>query len=246
VDVNLEAEVKQNSRIFFKAVRVKLISLFRLQKRNIIIFLILVLAARAFFIYPDRNAQADWEGLKKNQSISPETLDPMKRIDNEKIPSSSIFIKQQEVCSGKKEDNDDNQDRLKIEKARILVSGYPIEAMLSSIYGREDKTALFLISIAKKESNWGRYGLKNNGKDCYNYWGYKGSYNLVRGYSCFDSPEQAVKIVGDKIDSLVDKQIDTPSKMIVWKCGSSCSGHDPTDVRKWISDVDLYYKKLDS
>ena len=67
------------------------------------------------------------------------------------------------------------------------------------------------------------------------------------GHTCFDSPEDAVNSVAKRIDSLVnDKKINTPAKMVVWKCGSSCRTHDPGSVSKWISDVDFYLKKLNS
>jgi hypothetical protein len=118
--------------------------------------------------------------------------------------------------------------------------------MLPYIEKRDKKTAYFLIAIAKKESDWGKHAPSKNGRDCFNYWGYKGNYKPSMGYSCFDSPEQAIQVVGDRIQKLVDKKIDTASKMVVWKCGSSCAGHDAADVRKWISDVDLYYRKMDA
>ncbi|EKE10736.1 MAG: hypothetical protein ACD_15C00207G0017, partial [uncultured bacterium] len=66
------------------------------------------------------------------------------------------------------------------------------------------------------------------------------------GYSCFDSPEQAVLVVGDRIEDLMEKKVNTPAKFVVWKCGSSCSGHNPRDVQKWIQDVASYYKKINS
>jgi len=111
---------------------------------------------------------------------------------------------------------------------------------------KEDgQTASFLIAIAKKESNWGKHSPQKSGRDCYNYWGYKDGYKQTEsGYSCFDSPEQAIETVGGRIDNLIGKKIDTPAEMVVWKCGSSCAGHDSQDVKKWIADVGLYYRKL--
>jgi hypothetical protein len=101
------------------------------------------------------------------------------------------------------------------------------------------------VAIAKKESNWGKRSPVKSGRDCYNYWGYRGGYNMTdSGYSCFDSPEQAVQEVGDRIEKLLSQQINTPSRMIVWKCGRTCAGHDPAGVAKWISDVEHYYNKL--
>jgi len=126
-----------------------------------------------------------------------------------------------------------------------MVSGHPITKMISEIVQKDKRVASFLVAIAKKESNWGKYSPKKNGRDCYNYWGYRGTYNQTpSGYSCFDSPEQAVDVVGNRIGELIDQQIDTPQKMIVWKCGKSCDGHSGTSVKKWISDVDYYFGRI--
>lgn len=128
-----------------------------------------------------------------------------------------------------------------------MVEGFPMEDMVPAISKKNREVASFLIAIAKKESNWGKYSPSKEGRDCYNYWGYRGSYNQTdSGYSCFDTPEQAVEAVGERIQELIDQEINTPERMIVWKCGSSCAGHDPYSVKKWIADVDMYYKKLNS
>jgi hypothetical protein len=126
-----------------------------------------------------------------------------------------------------------------------LVTNYPIKEMAPHIAKQDKKVAAFLVAIAKKESNWGKYTPKKNGRECYNYWGYRGKENpTVSGYSCFDTPAQAVNIVGNRIEELVDQQIDTPKKMVVWKCGSTCAGHGEYSVNKWIQDVDLYFNKI--
>ncbi|NTU66362.1 MAG: glucosaminidase domain-containing protein [Candidatus Moranbacteria bacterium] len=128
-----------------------------------------------------------------------------------------------------------------------LVSGHPIERMIPYISRQNGQVASFIIAIAKKESDWGKYAPQKNGRDCYNYWGYRGSYNQTdSGYSCFDSPRQAVAVIGSRIEDLIAQDIDTPKEMIVWKCGSNCRGHSRYDVRKWISDVDLYVAKVDN
>jgi hypothetical protein len=65
------------------------------------------------------------------------------------------------------------------------------------------------------------------------------------GHTCFDSPKDAVDTVGKRVYDLVIKQnLNTPEKMIVWKCGSSCAGHSNYGVQKWISDVNLYFQKI--
>ena len=126
-----------------------------------------------------------------------------------------------------------------------LVLKHPIEGMAPFIAKQDKIVAAYLVAIAKKESNWGKYSPKKDGKECYNYWGYRGTYNQTQsGYSCFDSPSQAVDVVGDRIGELIDQNIDTPREMIVWKCGRSCYTHSSYSVDKWIKDVDLYYRKL--
>lgn len=138
-------------------------------------------------------------------------------------------------------------NRLDANVVSPLVAGHPIEEMVPFIAKREKRVGAFLVAIAKKESNWGKHSPKKDGKECYNYWGYRGTYNqTASGYSCFDSPEQAIQQVGDRIETLVNKQVNTPERMIVWKCGSTCAGHDPAGVSKWISDVRSYYAKLNS
>lgn len=128
-----------------------------------------------------------------------------------------------------------------------MVKGYPIEAMLPYILEQDRDVATFLISIGKKESNWGKRVPTLDGHDCYNYWGYRGIRERMGtgGHTCFDSTKDAVETVAKRIKVLVQKEkLNTPAKMIVWKCGSSCAGHSPEGVRKWISDVDMYVKAL--
>ncbi len=131
---------------------------------------------------------------------------------------------------------------------RKVVNGYPIEAMSPYIAEHKKVTAAFLVGIAKKESNWGkRVPVDKNGADCFNYWGYKGagSRGVEMGHGCFGSPQEAIDIVGKRIDTLVDEyKFDTPEEFIVWKCGFDCSGHSNQSVKKWISDVKIYFNKV--
>lgn len=131
-------------------------------------------------------------------------------------------------------------------KISQMVSGHPIREMAPFIAEKDKDVAAYLVAIAKKESNWGKFSPKKGNKNCYNYWGYRGTYNQTKsGYSCFDSPQQAVDVVGKRISDLVDKEVDTPKGMaLAWKCGWDCSGHDPASVTKWVSDVSFYYKKV--
>ena len=128
-----------------------------------------------------------------------------------------------------------------------MTKGYPIEEMAPYIADQDPDVAAFLVSIAKKESNWGKRVPVLDGRDCYNYWGYRGKCETMGtgGHTCFKNRKEAVAKVSKRIETLVKEQkLDTPSEMVVWKCGSSCSGHSPQSVNKWISDVSFYFKKL--
>ncbi len=130
-----------------------------------------------------------------------------------------------------------------------MVEGDPIEAMVPYIAMQDPETAKYLVSIAKHESNWGKYSPKDaDGKTCYNYWGYRGGGDHVTesGYTCFESPKEAVAIVGSRLDYLVKGlALNTPEELIVWKCGRSCAGHARSDVARWIGNVDLYSRKIE-
>ncbi|PIP28224.1 MAG: hypothetical protein COX29_02360 [Candidatus Moranbacteria bacterium CG23_combo_of_CG06-09_8_20_14_all_35_22] len=129
----------------------------------------------------------------------------------------------------------------------VLLAGYPMEKMAPYISAKEKRTAAFLVGIAKKESNWGKYSPHLNGKDCFNYWGYRGqSENMTpSGYTCFSSPHEAVNVVGKRISNLINESnLSTPEEMIVWKCGWNCAGHSNESVNKWIADVGMYYNKV--
>lgn len=148
-----------------------------------------------------------------------------------------------------KEETEENEteiayDQLHDEVSDILKST-PMQPMIDDIAEKDRVVAGFLVGIALKESGLGVHAPSKGGKDCFNYWGYKGGINPTSGgYSCFSSPGQAVEVVGGRIEDLVAKKIDTPSEMLVWKCGSSCAGHSPSGVAKWVSDVSIYFNKL--
>ena len=127
------------------------------------------------------------------------------------------------------------------------LQGEPMEAMAPFLAKRDRETAAFLVSIARKESSWGEHAPTKDGIDCYNYWGYKGtgSRGTSMGYACFASPEEAIETVGNRLSELVhEKHLDSPERLIVWKCGSSCEGHSPESVAKWISDVGNVYHRF--
>ena len=138
-------------------------------------------------------------------------------------------------------------DRALQKRVKTLVKGFPIERMATFISDEDETTAAFIVGIAKKESNWGKRVPKKDGKDCFNYWGYRGKSDNVTldGYTCFDSPKEAVRTIGKRIDTLVgEHSLDTPREMVVWKCGYDCSGHSSASVEKWIKDVGYYYGKV--
>lgn len=130
---------------------------------------------------------------------------------------------------------------------REMVKGYPIEEMLPYIFEQDRMTAAFLIGIAKKESNWGKRVPVLDDQDCFNYWGYRGIRRMMGtgGHTCFNGRKDAVETVAKRIDTLIhSEKLNTPEKMIVWKCGFSCAGHSRESVKKWISDVDMYFREL--
>lgn len=130
-------------------------------------------------------------------------------------------------------------------KIRSIVKNTPMERMVDAISKRDKIVAAYLVGIAMKESKFGVYSPKKNGRECYNYWGYRGRENqTASGYSCFSSPEEAVRVVGNRIEALVDRGADSPAEMIVWKCGSTCAGHSPESVRKWIADVNIHFYQI--
>jgi hypothetical protein len=137
-------------------------------------------------------------------------------------------------------------DQLK-EKIDQMVAGTPMEKMTPYIAKKDKKVAAFLVGIAKKESNYGRRVPVLNGKDCFNYWGYRGLRKRMGsgGHTCFDSPEDAINTVGGRIERLVKSGVDTPQEMVLWKCGSDCSATGgQAAANKWISDVNMYFSKM--
>ncbi len=131
---------------------------------------------------------------------------------------------------------------------RTMVTGYPIEAMVPTIAEYDREIAGLIIGIGKKESNWGkRVPRTDMGEDCFNYWGYKGAgaRGIAMGHGCFGEPAEAVHAIGNRLQELVAlRKTSEPANMTIWKCGSSCATHSPESVRKWILDVDLYYREI--
>lgn len=136
----------------------------------------------------------------------------------------------------------------KLEKKIVsVVKGSPIEKMAPYIAEKDEKTAAFIIGIAKKESNWGLRKPVLDGEDCFNYWGFRQERERMGsgGHTCFDNPKDAVDTVAKRIDQIIDDNNAKSAKnMIVWKCGYSCENHSDESVRSWISDVDYYAEKI--
>ena len=129
-----------------------------------------------------------------------------------------------------------------------MVKGYPIEKMVPYIAEQDRTVAAFIVAIARKESGWGEHVPVLSGKDCYNYWGYRGIRDKMGtgGHTCFDSPKDAVDTVAKRIATLVEENgKDTPQKMVIWKCGSSCAATGgQAAANKWVDDVNGIFEKF--
>lgn len=217
----------------------------RTTKINILSILILVLAAGLFFsIFSGHFARANEASSAKKTNLK--LVDPMSRIND--LKEGKDKKNEIKVCLEDKNPKsavvvlDNKTDNSCEKQIGDIVGNHPIEKMIPYICNQDKNTAAFLVAIARKESSWGDHAPSLNGRDCYNYWGYKGSHNLVQGYSCFDSPEQAVEEVGGRIGRLIEKKIDTPEKMVVWKCGGGCARD--SGAGSWIGAVRQYWTGL--
>lgn len=140
---------------------------------------------------------------------------------------------------------EENNSKKLSEKLYLMVGETPIKEMVPFISKREQRVAAFLVGIAKKESSFGLASPSKDGQTCYNYWGYKGAgkRGTGMGYACFATPEEAIQTVGDRLEVLVNKDRNTPSRMVdTWKCGKSCVG-DP-GAPSWTSTVAIYFDQI--
>jgi hypothetical protein len=211
------------------------------KQKVLLIFILAVLAGLFFSVLFGGNAAAKRVVQVKSPNLF--EMDPLEKVGKGFVKEVEV----EKVCletEARKKEEEVKRDEKK-EKYLNLIEDHPMERMIEPLLEKDENVSAFLIGIAKKESDWGKHSPKKNGRECFNYWGYKGKHDTTAsGYSCFDSPEQAVDVVGGRIEDLIGKKVDTPERMIVWKCGSTCAGHDPASVRKWISDVSQYYYKL--
>jgi len=208
------------------------------RKKNIILGGITLALGMGLFFSAFLDSYATGPKSRPVKDITREALDSLYKIN---LPQAKPQAKAL-LC----QKTDPRENMASESRLRGFVSGRPIEAMVPYINKRDPRVAAYLVAIAKKESSWGEHAPSKDGKTCYNYWGYKssGSRGVSMGYACFGSAEEGVRKVGDRIQDLLNKKIQTPAQMVVWKCGSSCAGHNPQDVRKWISDVAFYYGKI--
>lgn len=178
-------------------------------------------------------------------SIQPSIKSPLfdkSEIFSENKPKEGLLLAQ--IAEKKNNSKDASNDVLK-QKLYEMVGDAPIREMVPFISQRDEKVAAFLVGIAKKESSFGLASPSKNGETCYNYWGYKGEgeRGTGMGYACFASAEEAIKVVGDRIEVLVNKDRNTPARMVnTWKCGTSCAGD--AGAPGWISTVAIYFDKI--
>ncbi len=136
----------------------------------------------------------------------------------------------------------------RIKEIENMTKGHPISEMSEEIADLRPEIAALVVGIAKKESNWGKRSPSKQGKDCYNYWGFKGAgeRGTSMGHACFADRKEAVQKISKRLEKLVDKKgTSKPSALVTtWKCGSSCAGHSKESVNKWVSDVNGYYTKV--
>lgn len=173
-------------------------------------------------------------------------LTPAKGSDQSDRIDCSLRLQQQEV--GELKEAYQPADEALAQELGLMVTGFPIEVMTKAIAEYDREIAGLIVGIGKKESNWGKRTPKLSGEECFNFWGYRGAGTrgfTPDGYGCWEKPEEAVKTIGDRLVKLRDlRQSTEPARMIVWKCGSTCAGHSDESVRKWIADVNIYYRKI--
>ncbi len=183
--------------------------------------------------------QKDFSFFNDLGSNKKNTGDDVPCVVPDTVPSQAALGEEKKISS---------QDEDLTTLVATMAAGYPLAVMAPTIAEYDRSVAALLVGIAKKESDWGKHVPRTpDGADCFNYWGFKGagSRGVAMGHGCFGSPEEAVHAVGHRIAELVTlRQTSEPKNLTIWKCGSSCATHSPESVRKWISDVDLYYRKI--
>jgi hypothetical protein len=201
---------------------------------------VLIACALLLFVFASRIAFAETGGAPNNLPISDNSKLNIIGFEKKNIRPNILAIKSVNELA------DSETEALKNDIAKI-VKNTPMAAMIDPISEKDRTVAAFIVGIAMKESKFGVYAPHIGGRDCYNYWGLKaGGKTTAGGYTCFGSPEDAVKGVSKTVEKMIAKGVRTPAQAISWKCGSSCAGHDPGGVRKWISDVAINFNKINS
>lgn len=166
---------------------------------------------------------------------------------SQKVDFVDNFKQEELLISREKTEEEEGDDMMEMEEGLYeMVKGHPIEDMVPYIARYDKGIAGLIVGIAKKESNWGKRSPSKDGADCFNYWGYRGSGSngVSMGYGCFATPKEGVEVIARRLTQLASQDINTPQEMVVWKCGSSCAGHPPENVRKWVSDVSIYFNRI--
>jgi hypothetical protein len=204
---------------------------------------ILIAVSLLLVVFASRIANAATDGAPNNLPISDNSK--LNLIGFEKTPDQVKMSPAIAQSAPQDESNSEIED-LKNDIAKI-VKNTPMAAMIDPLSEKDRTVAAFIVGIAMKESKFGVYAPHIAGRDCFNYWGLKaGGKTTAGGYTCYSSPEEAVKGVSKTVEKMVAKGVRTPAQAISWKCGSSCAGHGAENVRKWISDVAVNFNKINS
>jgi len=213
----------------------------KIGKINRIKPLITLLAIAGCFFYLQNS---DFIAIVKAKIIGEEDI----ASESNREYYKSILYSDEEFYKFKKESEEIDMEEQRLEKEiEAMAVGFPLEEMAPYIAKYDRKIAALIVGIAKKESNWGKAAPSKNGNTCYNYWGYKGegSSGFSLGYGCFATAKEGVDAIGKRITELANQELDTPSEIVVWKCGRSCAatgGQAAAD--KWVSDVSIYFDRI--
>lgn len=201
---------------------------------------VLIAITLLLFVFASKFASAKISGAPNNLPIESNSKLNVIGFQKKNIEPNALAIQEAGEIA------DSETEKLKNDIASI-VKNTPMAAMIDPISEKDRTVAAFIVGIAMKESKFGVYAPHIGGRDCYNYWGLKaGGKTTAGGYTCFNSPEDAVKGVSKTVEKMVAKGVRTPAQAISWKCGSSCAGHGAANVQKWISDVAINFNKINS
>ncbi|MCX6765801.1 MAG: hypothetical protein NT136_02480 [Candidatus Moranbacteria bacterium] len=218
------------------------------QSTDIILLTTLILVLGCFFWLRSGEAFPRlYIQIHKESVISLEQAGFLSDLPNQLLRNDPWKEKRKDISNCGLKNKIGNLEKQQLEEELYqLVGNYPIREMVPFISEYDRVIAGLLVGIAKKESGWGEHTPSKDGQNCYNYWGYKGSGSrgTALGYGCFASPKEGVEAVAQRLQFFVSRKLNTPEKMVIWKCGASCAGHDPGSVKKWISDVSGYYNQI--